>query len=93
MDAGGDLDDGGLAAAVFAGQAVDLPLLDLQAHALKGLDAAERLGDALDLEHVVRHHPLGSRPSRTPGTGGGREPSSGKLLFRLTTPRFRWASP
>ena len=51
VDAGDVVEDRGLAGAVRADQAVDLPLLDLDGEVVDGVDAAEVLLHVLHFQH------------------------------------------
>jgi hypothetical protein len=55
VQAGDDVEEGGLAGAVGADQAVDLAGVDRDADVRQRLQAAEALGDAVDLENCVAH--------------------------------------
>ena len=55
VQAGDDVEEGGLAGAVGADQAVDLARIDGDADVGQGLQAAEALGHAIDLENCVAH--------------------------------------
>ena len=55
VQAGDDVEEGGLAGAVGADQAVDLAALDGDAHVGQRLQAAETLADAGDLENGLCH--------------------------------------
>ena len=53
LHAGQDLDQGGLACAVFAEQGMNLPLLQCEIHIFKGLDTRKGYVDALHRDDIV----------------------------------------
>ena len=71
VDAGDHLDEGGLAGAVLAGKAVNLPRADLEAHPLESLHSSEGLDDPLDPQNGIRH----LEPPRPPDIRKGADGS------------------
>ena len=78
---GDDVEESGLAGAVGADQAVDLALVDLDAHVRQGLQPAEALGHALHIENNIGHgapslsggpSPARPQPCRVRATATGR---------------------
>src|SRR6185369_1111377 len=55
IQAGEDIEEGGLAGAVGTDQAIDLASLDGDAHIAEGLQAAEAFGNAADAKYCICH--------------------------------------
>ncbi len=75
VEAGEDIEEGGLAGAIGADQAIDLAALDGDAHLAQGLQAAEALGNAGNFEYGVCHvHSYFTFCNDLPWSGEGHRP-------------------